>query len=110
MSDGPCCRTLAEWAGVMYPTCEAKPYRGYTRVHPPHSAVADHLGDDRSRGDRRALLVTVDDRPMLRSGGTEAEPVDEADLGRWRKRVQMRSAAPRDSCGAGRCDRLRQTR
>src|SRR6266487_816422 len=58
------------------------------RVHPPHKTVTRHLGDDRGRGDRGALLVTVDDRAVGRRRRAKAEAVDETCFGRRRQRVQ----------------------
>ena len=46
-----------------------------------HVAVARDLRDDRRRGDRGALRVAVDDRPVGRRGWTQPEAVDEVRLG-----------------------------
>ena len=51
------------------------------RVRGAHVAVARHLGDDRGGGDRGALRVAVDDRPMLRCGRAQLEAVDQRDVG-----------------------------
>src|SRR5438874_11329524 len=51
----------------------------------PHRSVADDLRDDRGGGDRRTLLVPVDDRLVLRRGRAEPEAVDETDLRGWRE-------------------------
>src|SRR5438132_2546095 len=52
------------------------------RVHAPHRPVADDLGDDGRGRDGRAALVAVHDGAMLGSKWSEAEAVDEANLGR----------------------------
>src|SRR5579862_1466181 len=51
------------------------------RVGGVHVAVARHLRHDRGRGDRRALLVAVDDRTMTRRRGPEPKSVDEVHVG-----------------------------
>lgn len=63
-----------------------KPVHGIERVHAPHRAVADNLRDDRRRGNRGALLVSVDDGAVGRRRGAEPETVDETCLGGRRER------------------------
>src|SRR2546421_11572979 len=53
---------------------------------PSHRPVADDLGDDGRGGDRRALLVAVDNGLVLRRGRAESKAVDETDL-RWRREL-----------------------
>ncbi len=52
------------------------------RIGAPHIPVADHFRDDRGGGNRRALLVPVDDGSVLGRVRPEAESVYETDLGR----------------------------
>jgi hypothetical protein len=65
-----------------------EPVARVERVHPAHRPVAHDLGHDRRRRDRGAALVAVDDRHVLGRRRSEAEAVDEARLGRRRKRMQ----------------------
>lgn len=58
------------------------------RVDPPHRPVPDHLRDDRGRRDRRAALVAVNHRKVVRSSGTEPEAVHEAGLSGRRQGAQ----------------------
>jgi hypothetical protein len=61
------------------------------RREPPHRPVAHDLRDDGRCRDRRALLVPVDDRAVLRRRRAEPEAVDEADL---RRRRELRQDRP----------------
>ena len=63
-------------------------------IEPTHRAVSHHLGDHRGGGDGRALLVSVDDRPMRRGRRAEPEAVDEAYVGSRADRSQRRRKRP----------------
>ena len=78
---GPCASTALGVRGRDVADVGREPVTGVERVEPAHEPVARHLGDDRGRGDRRALRVPVDDGGVRRRERAEPEPVDEARLG-----------------------------
>ncbi len=64
------------------PDVRHEPIARVERVEPSHHPIPDDLRDDRSRSDRGAPRVAVDDRPMGRRCRTKPEPVDETRVSR----------------------------